>query len=379
MADKQIIDLSSLDQLYADSMFLIQDASTGQCYKVASDTVKSYVGGSGTVKKVNNVSPDVSGEVTLVPRDIGAVAIFQDTQTGSLLHIVDALFPTLRNPYLYAIIKPEQDFHGYGHPWAAGKGANQWDCEYERGNITSDGGDGTSTSYNRTKNYIAVTGGSEYRVVCPTAYKRVFWYDADKTFISSDLTQNEVKTAPANAAFARMYWPRNDVPDPATSCALNYPSSVTGFSPYENICPFTGRTETTVYVNTTDSTSGADAYYATWENSAGTIYGGKLLYAQSAAFTGMLSVKPYYSSYNGQTLVGPWVSSHDEYVEGTTPTTGAEVVDLGANGTTYFIDTGHLLIGQYPFFVWNTTGDVQLTYDVDLKTYINRKIAEALT
>lgn len=377
MADKQIIGLPSLDPLYADSMFLIQDASTGQCYKVASDTVKSYVGGSGTVKKVNNVSPNVSGEVTLVPRDIGAVAIFQDTQYGSLLHIVDSLYPAIRNPSLAAVVKPEQDFHGYGHPWAAGKGANQWDCEYERGNITSDGSDGTSTTYNRTKNYIPVTGGAEYRVVCPTANKRIYWYDASKTYISSNLTQNEVKTAPANAAFARMYWPRNDVPDPATSCALNYPSSVTGFSPYENICPFTGRTETTVYVNYTASTSGADVYHVNWENSAGTIYGGWLFFEPSPY--GMLSVKPYYSSYNGQYLVGPWVSSHDEYVAGTTPTTGAEVVDLGAEGTRYELNTGYLLPSAYSFYVWNTTGDVRITYDVDVKQYIDRKIAEALT
>lgn len=48
---------------------------------------------------------------------------------------------------------------------------------------------------------------------------------------------------------------------------------------------------------------------------------------------GILKVRPYYSSYNGETLVGPWVSSMDAYAAGTTPTTGAQVVDLGGDET----------------------------------------------
>ncbi len=38
----------------------------------------------------------------------------------------------------------------------------------------------------------------------------------------------------------------------------------------------------------------------------------------------------YYSSYSGETLIGPWVSSMDEYSESGTPTIGAEVIDLGS-------------------------------------------------
>lgn len=36
-----------------------------------------------------------------------------------------------------------------------------------------------------------------------------------------------------------------------------------------------------------------------------------------------------YAQYNGETLIGPWVSSMDVYAEGATPTNGAMVIDLG--------------------------------------------------
>lgn len=47
------------------------------------------------------------------------------------------------------------------------------------------------------------------------------------------------------------------------------------------------------------------------------------------------TIKPNieYDSYNGETLVGRWISDRDEYAEGTTPTIGAQVVDLGAYGS----------------------------------------------
>lgn len=54
------------------------------------------------------------------------------------------------------------------------------------------------------------------------------------------------------------------------------------------------------------------------------------LYAGVINFkTGRLYPCRYYSSYADEELVGPWVSSMDVYAEGSTPTIGAAVVDLG--------------------------------------------------
>lgn len=59
-----------------------------------------------------------------------------------------------------------------------------------------------------------------------------------------------------------------------------------------------------------------------------TVYGGTV-----DLVSGVLNKKPYYASYNGETLVGEWISDRDEYVAGTTPTIGAQVVNIGADGT----------------------------------------------
>lgn len=65
-------------------------------------------------------------------------------------------------------------------------------------------------------------------------------------------------------------------------------------------------------------------------SAAGTVYAGTL-----DLLAGTLAVYPYYASYDGEALVGPWISSMDVYAPGITPTTGAEVVDLGGAPTVY--------------------------------------------
>ena len=74
-------------------------------------------------------------------------------------------------------------------------------------------------------------------------------------------------------------------------------------------------------------------------------------------------VKPYkeYDSYNGETLTGRWMSSIDKYVSGTTPTIGAQVVDLESFGTEFQVTPQPVstLVGQNN--VWSDSGDVAVT------------------
>ena len=65
----------------------------------------------------------------------------------------------------------------------------------------------------------------------------------------------------------------------------------------------------------------------------GTIYAGELILNGDGG--GVFRVRPYYASYNGETLVGPWISDRDVYAAGASPTTGAQVVDLGGAVTEY--------------------------------------------
>lgn len=95
-------------------------------------------------------------------------------------------------------------------------------------------------------------------------------------------------------------------------------------------------------------------------DAAGTVYGGTL-----DVTNGVLTVFPYYASYNGEGLVGPWISSMDKYAVGVTPTIGAQVVDLGGAGTTYQLTPQEvtMLLGNNT--LWADTGDMTLTYMAD--------------
>ena len=84
------------------------------------------------------------------------------------------------------------------------------------------------------------------------------------------------------------------------------------FAPYSNICPISGRTQTTVSVNSEDTTI----------QFGQTVYGGTC----DVVNGGTSDEWGYIASYNGETLSGEWLSDRDKYVSGTTPTIGAEVV-----------------------------------------------------
>jgi hypothetical protein len=138
-------------------------------------------------------------------------------------------------------------------------------------------------------------------------------------------------------------------------------NSFSSWTPYENVCPLSGLTGLSAYVSPTSDIADATTYSVDWTEEAGTVYGGSY-----EAVSGELKTRPYIASYNGETIVGPWISSHDEYVEGATPTTGAQVVDLGGSETSYQLTAQEvqMLLGEN--YVWSSSGDdVSVTYVAD--------------
>ena len=92
-----------------------------------------------------------------------------------------------------------------------------------------------------------------------------------------------------------------------------------------------------------------------------TVYGGKITVNEDGS--GSVKARPYYASYNGETLVGPWVSSMDAYAPGTTPTTGAQVVDMGGTETTISLTPGQVNALQGNNTVWvDESGEIKVTY-----------------
>jgi hypothetical protein len=152
---------------------------------------------------------------------------------------------------------------------------------------------------------------------------------------------------------------------------LELGSTPTSWTPYSNICPITGWTGCEVSVSPTQDAQDATVYPVSWQTEAGTVYGGTV-----DLVSGVLTAYPYYTSYNGETLVGPWVSSMDEYIEGRIPTTGAQVVDLGGTTTTYQLTPTqiHALLGHNN--VWADCGDVEVQYKADVQRWVEKKLGQ---
>ena len=68
-----------------------------------------------------------------------------------------------------------------------------------------------------------------------------------------------------------------------------------------------------------------------------------------------------YPSYNGETLIGPWISDRDVYAPNTTPTIGAQVVDTG-DTTTFYTQPTSIKSLDGVNNVFADSGDVDVEY-----------------
>lgn len=277
---------------------------------------------------------------------------------------------------LLVSMAPNQDLHGYDNPWPAGGGKNKATAQfsdYNQYGITltrvSSGVytiNGTNTrgsilplvanfdtplpagTYTFSANndkvarnanvYIGfkTSGGAD-----PSADVRSY-VNATKTYtVTEPITQLFISIF-NGASFDNITF----------KLQLEAGSEATTFAPPENICPITGRTGANVYVSPTENVADATTYAVTF-GAAGTVYSGTL-----DVVSGVLKARPYIASYNGETLVGPWVSSMDAYNPEGTPTTGAQVVDMGGAETTYQLTPQEVatLLGSNN--VWSDGGPV---------------------
>ena len=208
---------------------------------------------------------------------------------------------------------PTQDLHGYNEPWAPGTGANKFDQEMEPGRIKLS--DGTDMAGNglRSKNIDPILPETTYRAIRGSVDGSlvICYYDADDAYLSyASVLSGNTFTTPEGAVGFRLNIQTNAaVTEYPGDAAINYPSTVTTFTPYANVCPPIG--------------------YNIWDPSQDQmiqVYSG---YVDDVARK--LYLHPVYEEYDGEELVGPWMSSLDKYTEEGTPTTGAFVVDFGGD------------------------------------------------
>lgn len=198
-------------------------------------------------------------------------------------------------------MEPIQDLHGYGSPWPAGGGSNQFDEVWESGSFN--GNDGTpvvNAAWSRSVNYISVEPETNYycnfeSVGDENGYY-LFFYRADNSFISLiNRSANSIVTTPADSVKCKIQYKRTIETVGNYKVAINYPSSVTTYAPYSNLCPITGRTGVTVDHSGAD-TSDPTTYAISWNTEAGTVYGGTV-----DLVSGLLTVDMLLYDFGGST------------------------------------------------------------------------------
>lgn len=217
------------------NQFNVKDATARQSISELTDAL------STKVSSVNEVLPDTNGNVAVNAENIPAQGYGNESASGNPITITDGTPSTVKN--LDVSLEPIQDLHGYDNPWPAGGGANIWDEQWEAGAYDGQGNK-VSASRLRCKNKIPVTPSTSYYAVCAGSYNswlNIVYFDANEAWVSTtSTTVGRVFTTPSDAyymafntsdAYGTTYL--NDI-------AINYPSTVTTYSPYSNICPISG-------------------------------------------------------------------------------------------------------------------------------------------
>ena len=168
-------------------------------------------------------------------------------------------------------IEPQQDLNGYDHPWPAGGGANVWDEQWESGIWNQSGEKADGNNSIRSQNYISVNPSTSYYIYFPkTTYVSgliIRAYDSNKTFLRTKLSTDPgvYSTNDDEYFWTICSYANNTITTYNNDISINYPSTVTTYQPYANICPITGWTEANVYRTDTNLIfGGTEGEWSEW-------------------------------------------------------------------------------------------------------------------
>ena len=154
--------------------------------------------------------------------------------------------------------------------------------------------------------------------------RRLHVYNANKTWIKQLNFAGGLKigdswstngVVPANGAYVRVSW---GVEDTNVMISVGAPAK---YEPYY-LKPFAVLTDTTVNISSDNTVENTNSYQVDFPVAAGDIYSAIVYPIEGKLYV----TSGYISNYNGETLTTQWWSDRDNYVEGNSPTTGAEVV-----------------------------------------------------
>ena len=369
---------------------IVQSMATQLGVSVSSNTASAIVNSSlsytespfdcvqVTYREVLEYVAEATGTVARFDRD-GALDlrwfeqagdIETNTYTGNPVSFVGTSYTSVNSAVVP--ITPIQNLNGYPSPWSAGGGVSK--CpSFANGTHTMTNGltvtiqDGEITINGTASSSGYYQESIESTVMPADAYvsfnNPVGTFNIAYVFIHGSTQIAAPSLSPANGTKKptglsgatvnklRVYCNAGTYDNFKMSPIVHDGSTPQAWQPYANICPITGRTGANVYVSPTENVADATTYAVDWTSEAGTVYGGTV-----DVVSGALKARPYIASYNGETLVGPWVSSMDGYTPGGTPTNGAQVVDMGGAETSYQLTSQQItaLVGQN--YVWSSVG-----------------------
>lgn len=185
--------------------------------------------------------------------------------------------------------------------------------------------------------YIPVKNGVSYFVPA-TGSARKWLYDTNKNPLTYLSAYSGEAVTPSQDGYLRMTI--NIGTNDLNTIQVEKGSTATTYEPYNG-------TTTTL----------------SWQTEAGTVYGGSI-----DITTGILTkTHENIASYNGESINEPWLSSKDEYTEGATPTTGAQVVYPLTTVVTYQLTPTAIKLLENNNTIFSDTGDTTLTYVVSDK------------
>ena len=279
-------------------------------------------GGSNTYRIwVDDRNSAGTGNITSVA-DAGAGANITITQGKCRAYLFIASGQTVSNLVFKPMLRLATESDATFEPWenicpitgwtgceVDVSGVNQWDENWELGNINSTtGANEASTNAIRSTNYVAVNPSTNYCVVTPQATILVFYYGADKSYITyqqfSTPSVPPVITTPSNCHYIRFRMGTGYGTTYNNDIAINYPSTVTTYQ------------------------QGATVYSVSWQTEAGTVYGGTV-----DVVSGVLTVDRRHVVLDGVTnkVTGSYGSSAQRligFVISDQPATGVSVESL---------------------------------------------------
>ena len=221
-------------------------------------------------------------------------------------------------------MEPVQDLHGYDHPWPAGGGVNKWDEEYLVGYYSASGGFVASDTQLCSKNLIPVVPGAAHYlkigdVALTSTASSYCCYGQNGEFLRRVASIGPgVINMPDDTYYIKVNYGTPYGNTYNYNIAVNYPSSVTTYSPYSNICPISGRTGAEVTragINIFDKATVVQNAYIDDTNGVEKVGTGSMC-------SGYISVVPNATYYikSDQTMAawGAWYDADKTYIRGIT-------------------------------------------------------------